>query len=104
MDPDADGPGYAAGSKGSAASAWDTNTLAAAFDTRFSGVPLFTGRASRGISRLLAGHGYRMFAAPESFLVSKQNTLRDGEAARARAWGAMIAAAASDLLCAPTAA
>lgn len=99
MDPDVDGPGVrgwleGAGSLGSLGG---QNTLAAAFDTRLSGVPLFTGRASRGISRLLAGHGCRMFAAPESFLVSKKDTLRDGEAARARAWGAMIGAAASDL-------
>jgi hypothetical protein len=99
MDPDADGPGVrgwleGAGSLGSLGG---QNTLAVAFDTRLSGVPLFTGRASRGISRLLAGHGCRMFAAPESFLVSKKDTLRDGEAARARAWGAMIGAAASDL-------
>jgi hypothetical protein len=72
-----------------------------AFDTRLGGVPLFTGRASRGISRLLAGHGCRMLAAPESFLVSKRDTLRDGETDRARAWGAMIGAAAGDLY-APT--
>jgi hypothetical protein len=99
MDPDADGPGVrgwleGAGSLGGLGG---QSTLAVAFDTRLSGVPLFTGRASRGISRLLAGHGCRMFAAPESFLVSKKDTLRDGEAARARAWGAMIGAAASDL-------
>ncbi|MGB6570820.1 MAG: flavodoxin domain-containing protein [Trebonia sp.] len=99
MDPDADGPGVrgwleGAGSLGSLGG---QNTFAVAFDTRLSGVPLFTGRASRGISRLLAGQGCRTFAAPESFLVSKKDTLRDGEAARARAWGAMIGAAASDL-------
>src|SRR5580692_1499709 len=85
MDPDADGPGVR-GSLGG------RSILAVAFDTRLSGVPLFTGRASGGISRLLAGHGCRMFAAPESFLVSKKDTLRDGETARARAWGAMIGA------------
>jgi hypothetical protein len=38
-----------------------------------------------------------MLAAPESFLVTKRDTLRDGEADRARAWGATIGAAASDL-------
>ena len=94
MDPDADGPGVRGWLEGVGTSG--QNTLAVAFDTRLGGVPLFTGRASRGIARLLARHGYRMFAAPESFVVSKKNTLRDGEAARARAWGAMIAAAASD--------
>jgi hypothetical protein len=100
MDPDADGPGVRGWLEG-AGSLGGQNTLAAAFDTRLGGVPLFTGRASRGISRLLAGHGCRMLATPESFLVSKRDTLRDGEADRARAWGAMIGAAASDLY-APT--
>ena len=100
LDPDADGPGVRGWLEG-VGSLGAQNTLAVAFDTRLSGVPLFTGRASRGISRLLAGHGCRMFAPPESFVVSKQNTLPDGEAARARAWGAMIGAAASDLY-APT--
>jgi hypothetical protein len=100
MDPDADGPGVRGWLEG-AGSLGGQNTLAVAFDTRLSGAPLFTGRASRGISRLLAGHGCRMLAAPGSFLVSKKDTLRDGEAARARAWGAMIGAAASDLY-APT--
>jgi len=102
MDPDADGPGVrgwleGVGSLGGLGGLGGQNTLAVAFDTRLGGAPLFTGRASRGISRLLAGHGCRMLAAPESFLVSKRDTLRDGEADRARAWGAMIGAAASDL-------
>ena len=96
MDPDADGPGVRGWLEG-VGSLGGQNTLAVAFDTRLGGVPLLTGRASRGISRLLARHGCRLLAAPESFLVSKQNTLVDGEAARARAWGAMIGAAASDL-------
>jgi menaquinone-dependent protoporphyrinogen IX oxidase len=68
--------------------------LAAAFDTRLSGAPAFTGRAGRAIGRLLKRHGYRLVADPESFLVSQQNTLLDGETARARQWGAMIGAAA----------
>ena len=100
MDPDADGPGVRGWLQG-VGSRDEQDTLAVAFDTRLGGAPLFTGRASRGISRLLAGHGCRMVAAPESFLVSKRDTLRDGEADRARAWGAMIGAAASDLY-APT--
>ena len=109
MDPDADGPGARGwletfGSLGMPGrlGRFDRlgsghDTLAAAFDTRLTGAPLVTGRASRGIARLLARHGYRLFAKPESFLVSKRNTLLDGEAARARAWGASIGAAASDL-------
>ena len=115
MDPDADGPGVRGwlnglGSQGMPGRLGRLDrlgsghdTLAVAFDTRFDGVPLLTGRASRGISRLLARHGYRLFAASESFVVSKQTTLLDGEAARARSWGTMIGAAASDLY-APTAA
>jgi len=115
MDPDADGPGVRGWLEGFGGPGMPGrlgrldllggghNVLAAAFDTRLGGAPLFTGRASRSISRLLARHGYRLLAAPESFLVSKQNTLADGEADRARVWGAMIGAAAGDLY-APTAA
>jgi flavodoxin-like protein len=109
LDPDADGPGVRGWLEGFGSQGMPGrlgrldrlggghDMLAVAFDTRLDGVPLLTGRASRGISRLLARHGYRLFAAPESFVVSKQNTLLDGEAARARAWGATIGAAASDL-------
>ena len=67
---------------------------AAAFDTRFAGVPMLTGRASHGISRLLKRHGYRLIAPPESFVVTKQSTLADGEASRARRWGEALAAEA----------
>ena len=66
--------------------------LAAAFDTRLNGVPAFTGRASRPIAKLLKRHGRRLVAAPESFLVGSQNTLLDGEAARARRWGMLLGA------------
>ena len=69
--------------------------IAAAFDTRLNGVPVFTGRASHGIARLLRRHGFRLLAAPESFLIGQRNTLLDGEAARARQWGAALGAAAS---------
>ena len=68
--------------------------LAAAFDTRLAGAPVLTGRASRGISRLLRRHGYRLITPPESFVVTKLNTLIDGEPSRARAWGEALAAAA----------
>ncbi len=94
MDPDADGPGARGWLAGLGTEHDDA--MAVAFDTRLSGKPLLTGRASRGISRLLARHGYRLLAAPESFLVSKQDTLLDGEADRARAWGAMVGATVSD--------
>jgi hypothetical protein len=86
LDPDADGPGVRAWLERLNAE----NMLAAAFDTRLSGVPVFTGRASRGIARLLSSHGCRLVVPPESFLVSRHNTLLSGETARARSWGAVI--------------
>ncbi len=92
LDPDASGPGLREWLK----SMGDGQTLAAAFDTRLNGVPVATGRASRRISRLLKRHGYRIVAAPESFLVGKENTLLDGEASRARRWGAALGVVASD--------
>jgi len=86
LDPDADGPGmraWLAGLDGG-------NVLAASFDTRFSGIPALTGRASRGIARALGERGCRLVVPPESFLVSGHNTLLPGEAARARSWGALV--------------
>jgi len=71
------------------------HALAAAFDTRLTGAPVLTGRASRGVSKLLRRHGYRLITTPESFLVTRLNTLANGEASRARGWGAALAAAAS---------
>jgi hypothetical protein len=86
LDPDADGPGL----RGWLNRLNAENVLAASFDTRLSGIPAFTGRASRGISRLLASRGCRLLIPPESFLVGRQHTLLEGETARARAWGALI--------------
>lgn len=85
LDPDADGPGLRAwlerlGAEG---------VFAAAFDTRLSGILPLTGRASRGIARLLVRRGCRLLVVPESFVVSRQNTLSDGEAARACSWGTL---------------
>jgi hypothetical protein len=64
--------------------------LAAAFDTRLQDPPAFTGRASKGIGKALRRDGYELITAPESFIVTKKNTLRDGELERARAWGAAL--------------
>jgi len=88
LDPEARGPGIHDWLKGVAGD----RVLAAAFDTRLSGVPAFTGRASQPIARLLKRHGYRIIAAPASFLVNKQSTLLDGEAERARRWGMTLGA------------
>jgi hypothetical protein len=49
----------------------DGHALAAAFDTRINGVAAFTGRASRGIDKLLKAHGYNIVAPPESFLIGQ---------------------------------
>lgn len=92
LDPDARGPGLREWLNGVA----DGHGLAAAFDTRVNGVPLFTGRASRGIARLLRQHGYLLLTAPKSFLIGKQNTLLGGEDSRARTWGSTLGVAASN--------
>ena len=46
--------------------------IAAAFDTRVSGMPALTGRASWRIARLLTRRGCSVLLAPESFLVGGQ--------------------------------
>ena len=89
LDPDAGGPGLPEWLN----SLGRHDGLAAAFDTRISSVSVITGRASRAIARLLKRHGYRLVAAPESFLVSWETRLLDGEAERARQWGMTLGAA-----------
>ena len=65
----------------------------AAFDTRLQGLSAFTGRASKSIRRLLAHHGARIAASPESFLVQGlTGALAEGELRRARAWGQRLSA------------
>ena len=49
--------------------------------------PRHPGRASRAIARLLKRHGYRLIAAPQSFLVSWETTLLDGVLRPRRALG-----------------
>ena len=65
---------------------------AAAFDTRFEGLALLTGRASSGIAHRLGRRGYRLVTDPASFMVNQRNALLAGEAARARVWGVTLAA------------
>jgi hypothetical protein len=97
LDPDACGPGLRDWLKRDWLKGGGGPALVAAFDTRFNGVATFTGHASRGIGRLLKRHGCRLIAAPESFLVGQQNTLLDGEASRARRWGAALGVIASSI-------
>jgi Flavodoxin len=87
LDPDAEGPGLRE---------WFTSlpTLhakAAAFDTRVDLPAVLAGRASKGIARRLRQHGLDVAAEPESFLVTKQNSLKPGEADRAHEWGRQVA-------------
>jgi hypothetical protein len=65
---------------------------AAAFDTRIDAPAALTGRASKGIAKRLRRCGFGLVAEPESFLVDKHNHLLPGEAERATAWGAALAA------------
>jgi hypothetical protein len=65
---------------------------AAAFDTRLDAAPLLTGRASKGIARLLHAAGFELAAEPESFLVDKDTHLLAGEEHRAEAWGGGLTA------------
>jgi hypothetical protein len=88
LDPDAGGPGL----RDWLNDIGHRDGLAAAFDTRVNGVAVFTGRASRLIAKLLRRHGYRLVAAPQSFLVCSHNTLLDGEASLARRWGMTLGA------------
>ncbi len=64
---------------------------AAAFDTRIHAPAALTGRASKGLTRLLRAHGFEVVAKPESFMVTKQDRLEPQETARAREWGASLA-------------
>ena len=64
---------------------------AIAFDTRIKGPSIITGRASSGIGKALRGHGFTLATEPESFLVTSQNELVEGELMRARGWAESLA-------------
>lgn len=64
---------------------------AAVFDTRRDMPAVFSGRASRVISRSLRASGVRLVCPPESFLIDKNSALVPGELARARQWGQQLA-------------
>jgi hypothetical protein len=88
LEPDAAGPGLRE---------WFTSlghypVKAAAFDTRMHAPAALTGRASKGVARLLRAHGFEVIAEPESFLVTKQDRLEPHETTRAREWGSKLAA------------
>lgn len=87
VDPDAEGPGLREWFKDLPP---HHRALAAAFDTRLDKAAAITGRASRGIRRKLAHHGFDVVAEPESFLVDEAHELLAGEAERAEAWAATL--------------
>jgi hypothetical protein len=93
LDPDAFGPGLRTWFRGLGPVG---SVAAAAFDTRFDANPSFTGRASKGIVRRLRHHGFQVTADPESFLVTKDNTLVNGETARAELWARSVLGATRD--------
>ncbi|MFF0526761.1 flavodoxin family protein [Nocardia amikacinitolerans] len=66
---------------------------AAAFGTRAAHPRWLPGSAARGIGRRLRGLGYRLVSEPTDFHVEAMTgPLSDGELARARRWGAQLAA------------
>jgi hypothetical protein len=94
LEPDAQGPGLRE---------WFSSlgrypVKAAAFDTRIHAPAALTGRASKGVARLLRAHGFELVAEPESFLVTKQDRLEPHETTRAREWGVKLAASAAPSL------
>jgi hypothetical protein len=84
MDPSAGGPGLRDWFDGVGALAGKDST---AFDTRFDGPVLFTGRASKAIDRRLHQRGATVVGEAESFLVNRENHLVAGESERAVRWG-----------------
>jgi Flavodoxin len=88
LEPDAAGPGL----REWFASLGHYPVKAAAFDTRMHAPAALTGRASKGVARLLRAHGFEVIAEPESFLVTKQDRLEPDETTRAREWGTKLAA------------
>ena len=66
------------------------SAAAAAFDTRLDNAALLTGRASKGIARLLREHGCTLAVSPKSFLVTSDNRLRAGEEDQALGWGRLL--------------
>jgi hypothetical protein len=87
VDPDAEGPGL----RDWIPTVPATATRFAAYDTRVDWPAALSGRASKVISRKLRHQGLAEVVSPESFLVTKESELLDGETDRARAWAEGIA-------------
>lgn len=66
----------------------DEARVVACFDTRFEKSMILTGSAAATMARKVRRLGYRVVADPESFFVlHTEGPLKEGELARARAWG-----------------
>ncbi|MGH2594808.1 MAG: flavodoxin family protein [Actinomycetota bacterium] len=70
--------------------------FAAAFDTRIHKSPLLTGSAAKGIERRLTGQGFRMIVEPESFFVTGENRLEEGQTERATTWAGSLVQRATE--------
>jgi len=68
--------------------------LAAAFDTRIDKPVLLTGSAAKGIARRLEHGGFTLVVGRESFFVSGDNRLLEGELDHAARWAREVADAA----------
>ena len=91
LDPDAEG----ATLRDWLSSPGPLSVAAVAFDTRIRISAVLSGRASKHIAKLLRQRGCRLVAEPESFFVTKENCLDEGEEDRAREWGAQLVARAA---------
>ena len=69
--------------------------LSATFDTRLDAPAIFTGRAAPKIARQLRRAGFESVTEPESFLVTKDTELCQGETTRALDWGVRLATLAA---------
>jgi flavodoxin len=86
LEPDAEGPGVRDWFDGLPKAT--KNSKAAAFDTRAD--QRFAGGAAHGIARRLARHGYDVVADEGFIIEGTEGPLREGERARAKAWGAAL--------------
>lgn len=89
LDADAEGPGL----RDWFDSVGRLAASAAAFDTRIKGPAFVTGQASKGIAKRLRRIGCTVIVEPQSFVVNKDSHLVDEEEARAKRFGAELAAA-----------
>ena len=91
LEPGATGPGLREWLQSPEFAAVSRTAHVTTFDTRMRAPLGLSGAASRAIARRLGRLGISCSSRPQSFYVTKQNQLVDGEAARAEAWGRELA-------------